>query len=338
MIGNSIIRIAAAAAGALLIGAGCTARLDPAVEAGGEAIGFSAGSALLRDDATKAPLESRTTFGVFAFYQPGTPGAPGAWNGSRTPDFMFNVPVYYDGSAYTYSPVRFWPARQNTLSFWAYCPYEENPDFIRSGRSEAYTSTTPGVPDIRFSVSDGTVDLMTSDILKSLTSAVGTVQFTFHHALSLIDIRVNKQDPESKFTVKLKSVRLDGLYLTGKLNNSSGWGSLADDGSFTVFSGNKVLAETPSYDALDGVMLIPQNLEREDAKLRVEFSLTPVGGGTERTAASEVLLSEVFEDSSAVWEKNKHYTLTLTIAPDDPIAFSVEWSDWGDVYNWHITS
>ena len=96
---SSIIRIAAAAAGALLIVAGCAVRLDPAEGTGGGAIGFTAGSALLRDDATKAPLTTPVHLGVFCYKQPGTVGSPGAWNATRKPDYMFNLDVNFDGSS-----------------------------------------------------------------------------------------------------------------------------------------------------------------------------------------------------------------------------------------------
>lgn len=340
---KSIIRILGTAASCALLLVGCSIQLDDPVlnrePDTGEAIGFSAGSTLLLDDETKASLDAGTTFGVFAFLQPGTVGSPGGWNGNRVPDFMFNVPVYYNGSTYSYSPLKYWPAPQNTLSFWAYCPYTENPDFLQKNTTNAYTNTTGDKPDVRFSVSDGQVDFMTSDILKSKTrqNTNGVVQFTFTHRLSLIDVNVNKQDTESRFNVKLKSVRFDGIYLTGIQRNAN-WTDLSNNGSFTVFSGNQVLPETPSFESLGGAMLIPQSLAGDEAKLHVEYLICPVSGDDEWPVSANVPLSEVFGNVSFKWEMNKHYTLTITIVPGDPIEFTVEWSDWGTVNNWHITS
>lgn len=325
---NRIIRMAAFAC-TLSFLAGCTARLDPA-ESNSNPISFNAGSALLRDDATKAAYPAGTSFGVFAY--------KGTWNNNLTPGFMFNVEVAYDGTSYTYSPVRFWPAVTEKLNFWAYSPYSASPVLYKAGTTTAFSSTTKGIPDIQYTA-DGQTDFLVSDIVKNQTknSNSGLVVMPFNHALSKVDVTVNKDDPTSKYTVKLKAVRFDGIYSTGILSNNAGWSNLSDNGDYTVFSGNQTLSTTPSF-ALDGVMLIPQNFTSDDTKLHVEFSITPAGGGTERTSACEVPLSEVFEDASSRWDKNKHYTLTLTVTPDDPIAFSVEWSDWGTVYNWHITS
>ena len=85
-------------------------------------------------------------------------------------------------------------------------------------------------------------------------------------------------------------------------------------------------------------MLIPQDLNNEYAKLYVEYTISYSGILHERTTACEVPLSSIFTGDSAKWVKNKHYTLNLTVVPDDPIEFTVSWSDWGDVYDYHITS
>ena len=136
-----IIRIAAAMAGALLL-AGCTARLDPVEKQGGKTpVSFSAGSSLLRDDspATKAEAyPAGTSFGVFAY------------KGSNVaPNFMYNVEVTHDGTSYTYSPIRFWPAVTEKLTFWAYSPYTASPILFKAGTTTAFTSTTKGIPDIQ---------------------------------------------------------------------------------------------------------------------------------------------------------------------------------------------
>ena len=119
--------------------------------------------------ATKGALPSGTTFGVFAFYQPGTiGGAAGAWNGNRTPDFMFNQPVQFDGTDYTYSPVKYWPSNiENTLSFWAYSPYNASADLLARNSAASYTSTSENIPDIRFTVTDGKADLLYSNIVEN---------------------------------------------------------------------------------------------------------------------------------------------------------------------------
>ena len=219
---NRIIRIAASVLGATLLFAGCTKVLDSASAEGNIPISFDAESPLLRDDVTKAsaPLAAGTTFGVFAFLQPGTVETPGTWNNSsKTPDFMFNQDVYYNGSTYAYSPTKFWPAAGNTISFWAYCPYSSSAVFKASNGSD-YTSTSTGLPDMPFSITDGKTDLRSSGRTSLSRPANNTVSISFYHRLSKINVNICKQDPTSRYTVKLKSIRFD-----------EGWRAVAESDS-----------------------------------------------------------------------------------------------------------
>lgn len=336
----SIIRIAAAMAGALLL-AGCAARLDPAETEAPKEIGFSAGSPLLRDDApaTKAAYPAGTSFGVFAY--------KGNMNGpsdNLAPGFMYNVEVSFDGTSYTYSPVRFWPAVTEKLSFWAYSPYSASPVLYKAGTNTEFTSATKGIPDIQYTA-DGHTDFMVSSTVRNQTkdSNSGVVVMPFDHALSLVDVTVNKQDPTSKYTVKLKSVRFDGIYSTGILR-SAGWADWSGPrGNLVIYADDPSdpsddITLTTSAQALGSVIPLPQELTNAAARLHVEFTVSYAGILHERTTAREVLLSNVFEAASARWEKSGHYSLELTISPDDPIEFTVSWSDWGDVFNYQITS
>lgn len=337
----SIIRIAAALAGALLL-AGCAARLDPVEKQGGETpVSFSAGSSLLRDDspATKAEAyPAGTSFGVFAYK-----GNMNDANTSLAPNFMYNVEVAYDGSTYTYSPIRFWPAVTQKLTFWAYSPYSASPVLYRAGTRTAFISTTKGIPDIQYTA-DGQTDFMVSDVVKNLTknNNPGPVVMPFNHALSKVDVTVNKDDPTSKYTVKLKAVRFDGIYSTAILR-SSGWTDHSGArGNLVLYADDPAdntddITLTASAQSLSTVIPLPQDLNNAAARLHVEFTVSFEGISHERTTAREVLLSKVFENAGARWDKNAHYTLELTISPDDPIEFTVSWSNWGDVFNYNIT-
>lgn len=342
---NRIIRIAASVLGATLLFAGCTKVLDSASAEGNIPISFDAESPLLRDDVTKAsaPLAAGTTFGVFAFLQPGTVESPGTWNSSRTPDFMFNQDVYYNGSTYAYSPTRFWPTAGNTISFWAYCPYSSNSSVFKTSNGSDYTRTSTGWPDLYFSVTDGKTDLLSSNKLTNRSRpANNTVSINFYHQLSKISINICKQDPTSRYTVRLKSIRFDGIYQTAVFRPTD-WRNWSNRSSFIVYTDNPadntddIELSTSNY-AFDAVMLIPQDLNYENAKVHVEYSISYTGILHERTNAGEKLLSEIFTTDDSKWVKNKQYTLNITVVPNDPIEFTVSWSDWGDVYNYHITS
>ena len=344
---NRIIRILGATLCSALLLAGCCKELHDPAPTPVEAISFDAGSSLLQDDATatKAALPAGTHFGVFAFLQPGTVETPGAWNGNRTPDLMFNQDVYYNGSTYTYTPVRYWPEAGNTISFWAYLPYSNNPG-LRTTSGGAYTRSSTGAPDIPFSVTDGSTDLICADFLKTKSKPTNNapITFTFRHRLCKINVNIKKQDPDSRYTVNLKAIRFDGIYNTAAFRSSSNsWVNLSNRSNFAVYADDpndntdNIELTTSDY-SFDAVMLIPQDLKNEYAKLHVEYSLSYTGILHERTNACEVPLSDIFTADTSTWVKNKQYTLNLTVVPNDPIEFTVTWSDWGDDYHYHITS
>ncbi len=119
-------------AGALLTAPSCT-RIESQAAAGhipmsfGSYVSRPVSKAAAAGVVTNATLPANSSFGVFAFYQLGVVGAStGHWaDGGWTPDYMFNQEVAFDGSDYSYSPLRYWPANEeNTLSFWAYWPYD----------------------------------------------------------------------------------------------------------------------------------------------------------------------------------------------------------------------
>lgn len=69
-------------------------------------------------------------FGVFAYYTDNND-----YEQSRIPDFMYNQGVFYNGTVWTYSPIKYWPNEYGTnaisddydrVSYFAYAPYVES--------------------------------------------------------------------------------------------------------------------------------------------------------------------------------------------------------------------
>jgi hypothetical protein len=310
-------------------------------------------SSSLSAPATKATLPPSTHFGVFAFYQPGTiGGAAGAWNSTRKPNFMYNEDVLYSGgSTYTYSPIKYWSNNEeNTITFWAYCPYTANLDFFVANSNNTYTNSSAGIPDIQFTA-DGYTDILYSDIITNQTRASnsGVVDISFNHALALIDVFVQKiDDPDDDYIVTLNSVRFNGLYMTGILKSS--------DWSWYNYSGSRqsilVWEEDPLDDSDDAiaelengvshsigsVMPMPQSLSNDLSRLQVVFTLSSASLQSDRTTTQNVFLRDVFTTAPYQWNRNAHYSLTIRISPDRPIEFTVSWSDWGADHNYHLSS
>ena len=116
-----------------------------------------------------------------------------------TAGYMYNQAVEYDSktSAWTYSPVKYWPNRDgDKISFFAYAPYESNG---QSGTKTGITisaATEAGIPYINFSLKKENeltkmVDLVVADALdQQYTQANGgKVSFNFKHTLSRISFK-----------------------------------------------------------------------------------------------------------------------------------------------------
>ena len=118
-----------------------------------------------------------------------------------TPSFMHNQMVKFDGTnnVWTYSPVKYWPNRQNDkISFFAYAPYESKPGEGADQKITLSAQSDKDAPQITFEVKTSNnwkdmVDLVTDcrTAIKDLTSESnagnkGTVQFKFSHVLTQI--------------------------------------------------------------------------------------------------------------------------------------------------------
>lgn len=94
-------------------------------------------------------------FGVFAQYSDGTGSTDGAYDNSTSPsNFMWNQHVSYSASAWTYSPVKYWPnetkkdpestgisTHVDKLSFFAYAPYAAELTSTYTGKLNGPTYT-----------------------------------------------------------------------------------------------------------------------------------------------------------------------------------------------------
>ena len=303
---------------------------------------------------TKAtsPLPANTTFGVFGYYT-GTSN----WGNNTIPNFMFDEDVHYDGSTYTYSPIKYWPNQtSDKLTFWAYSPYGSYDALVRkSGNNYPdYTNENRGLPDIRFTT-DGDTDFMTSDIRKNQSCRNGvnpdaTVHFTFKHCLSKIAFYLKKyedkapSDPE-KYTVQVKSIRLEGIELTGIRRtslNPPAWVMSGNRGNITSYADGPldntddiILGlDYPAAGSPDAVSyVLPQDLDYAYARLHIEYTIDFDEIVTPRTMISNIPLKTVFDNVSALWVEATEYNVYIRITPDDPIEFSVAWSDWGTYHN-----
>lgn len=251
-------------------------------------------------------------FGVYSHY-----------NSSTTPDFMDNQQVLWSGTAWYYSPARYWPNNDDdVLSFFAYAPYvsEADPDYGIQSVSSSLTAPT-------IVYKSGTKpaqcqDLLVTNLMTGRKKTEGTVNLSFHHALAAINISC-KTSMASNLTIKIKSLTL-----------KSGSAGFPIAGTCTVGetpSWSTTTSGTYAYNATDlsdfnnqGVTATLRNIftglpantkENEEWLLMIPFSgplsfdmtyeVTEGGNTYEMSVSNKTMLNSV--------EMGKKYTINITI-------------------------
>ncbi len=113
-------------------------------------------------------------FGVFAQYSNGTSTTDGAYANTTSPsNFMWNQHVSYDASAWTYSPLKYWPnetdndsqspaatsTHADKLSFFAYAPYVAEATSTYTGQLTGPTySAAPTIDDSKITANGGGIE------------------------------------------------------------------------------------------------------------------------------------------------------------------------------------
>jgi hypothetical protein len=161
-------------------------------------------------------LKAGDGFGVFAIY---TNDKNLATDGGKKPNFMYNEHVTWDASAWTYSPIKYWPnefgssaqsAATDMLSFFAYAPWSGN-DETGNEWDKSSTSTATGIvklttktetskyPTVTYRVANTpaqSVDLLYAKVqdatkpLVAIDADGSKVKFDFKHALARFGLQV----------------------------------------------------------------------------------------------------------------------------------------------------
>lgn len=190
-----------------------------------------------------------------------------------TPDFMYNQPVRWELAYGTteedwhYTPLKYWPNTTNNatpyryISFFAYAPYQET----------GLPSESDKEPHIDYSLGDvgSQVDLIYANCIDATRNGYGLIVYdgatstyqkvplTFHHALSAIDIYVQREydgtltspapyeaDDTKIFVGKLQLTLGAGTTIGGKFNLYTGlWDSPSKEDSKTITFSNSDMME-----------------------------------------------------------------------------------------------
>ena len=243
-------------------------------------------------------------FGVSAY------AYTGVWDGSQSPNYMYDVQVSKSGNLWSPSSSHYWPGAAYNMKFFAYAP--KGVDAYR------LSGQVPGAPTITCTVPDRVSDQQ--DLLVAVSgeingSANSAINLTFRHVLTAVKF-VCGSDMKAG---TVKSVALKGVNSIGTYNfETSTWSDIGTprdfsqtlDLSSTGTSGEAITTKVQTF------MMIPQVLP-DEAALEVVF---------EDSEGEHVLRSNVqggewpmgktvtykISTQSINWE----YTLAVT-GPDD---------------------
>ena len=326
-----------------------------------EAIGFD--TYLGRDAQTKATETTAANlaeFGVYGFYTAAVDYASGT-----TANLMNNVKVTKSGSAWTYSPARYWTNDTDKYTFFAYAPSSV-------GKPDGAPEISYNVPSVLADQKDVIYSVNNRNVTKtSCKQTDGTyVPFEFKHALSRIAVKANAKmydkatglevtgtpsaGQEYDHTFTIKNISLSGKFCTtGTMDLSTPYTKDADG---NITGGGPVWASTPSavtYDLTGDVsqpltkdpykfseiannylMVIPTTFSADKdaegnytkaAALTIKYTVTYAG------ATSDVITKTVYITTG--FEQGKAYVIDLTLQrnDDNAIIFNVRDVDvWGD--------
>jgi len=234
----------------------------------------------LTADGLKTGIHKSEGFGVIAYYHDGS-----IYDGHQIPNFMYNKQVTYNGTAFDYSPIMYWPnetgdAAQSEhidrLSFFGYAPYVDNsPSTGRASSSADETGITAltcntyaGDPMVtyvsEFADMKNGVDLCwAKPVLDKVKPTVSErVVMNFRHATAKLNVQVNalvddgSLDVDGNTRIYVRSITFGGIASTGSLilNNDADdplWTGVGDSrwlnrDDLTVYDGR--------YDGKEGVM------------------------------------------------------------------------------------
>ncbi|MCD8269912.1 MAG: fimbrillin family protein [Parabacteroides sp.] len=175
---------------------------------------------ITNNESTGPGIKNTTGFGILAYYTGQT-----VWSatGSFTPNFMWNQQVKYESTAWKYTPVKYWPNKENDkISFFAYAPYSAT----QTNGSESYGIKLPAnsataKPTITFTLNTNPTNMvdLVAGYQKDKQKQTTTVDFTLAHLLSRVEFKA-KLDTSISSTGETH-VFITGMRILGTADNGS---------------------------------------------------------------------------------------------------------------------
>ena len=288
-----------------------------------------------------ADLKTSTDgFGVFGNYS-------STGNTTAYGENLFkNEQVTYKTSAWTYSPLKYWPT-EGHIDFLAYAPYVENKELKENSQLDfTVLGTIANQTDLLWAYAEN----KTKD---NLSSTANKVKFQFAHALSRLGYSVKLKEAYSEATITLNKITLAGskdqtqnaFYKEGTIDLSTGnWSTASsNDTKYNdakqnfVWFDNETPGKTLSSNDDDAIknsgseylFVIPQNFSNGNANndqlyVIVEYTISYKDG------VKATIKNKVCKQLTNNFLQSKAYTINLTIGLT-PIEFNAEVTGWDPI-------
>ena len=281
--------------------ASCTSIDEPVPEPSSSPIGFSPA---VNDANTRyASDDLPATMGVFAYLTEGS-----GFNASTsTPNFMYNQLVTRNGTAWSYTPVKYWPTNANDkVSFFAYAPHNASGLTPCANTQKGYPSFTYTVPTAEASQ----IDLLASAPL--LDKKSGNISPTLKHALTKVNIIIKNGDKDNSAktlnSFSLKAKQQGTLTYTASAFN---WTTTAALSTYTATASD--ISLPTAQDATTEIAtfyLIPDKTGASFSMKYVYYGSVETGGtAPERTVT---VTDKAFPDTP-VWVAGGVVNYTITV-------------------------
>ena len=304
-----------------------------------------------------------TNFGVYSSY------TTAAWTTSDKMNFMYDQLVSGSDHSWTYSPVKYCPNEtSDRLSFWAYAPYKD----ANNGITEKTANSDAGYPKITYTMpaDNYQVDLLWATPVmnkvnnSSYTSGTANpttptpdgdatisnkVQFSFKHALALIDVQarylVDLANSPSGTTgdalpaatvVKINSITLSGDFpVSGDLNLNDGTWSAQGDPAAKSWTRNFASPKTVTnanasiIAADEQIMVIPKASGATTITLQVDYDVITTDTALE---AESISVNNVLSSTGSITILGgKKYAIIAVLGLTSVKLDVLEIGDWGAV-------
>lgn len=287
-----------------------------------------------RSTETNTDSIKKSGFGVLAYYT-----EQKNFGNNNKPNFMWNQKVTYSNSAWSYTPVKYWPTKVgDKVSFFAYAPYVANGNangIVLSKNDETGAPTaTITLPDDPSKTIDFVAAVQMNKTHDNRATANNNVSFTLLHEMTRVKVQAkldksvySDTDDKYKTFVVIKNVTFNDkgqFYKSGKYTFSTTdgergiWTPTANASTYTldlngVLNKTKITAKgangattSGNYQAgVDGIKLTKKDKPEDLFKTNDYLYLIPVSvnngnGLTDGKATATIEYDIVTEDSKLV--------------------------------------